>query len=324
MLRKRDTLLLVGVRAGQAIVVAFVCVTVAFLIVRLFPGNPATAILGERATPVSLARLRAELHLNEPLWTAYGGYAGRVVHGDLGHSIINSGETVNATLASTLPRTLTIVFAAVVLSVFIGVGIGLIAALTRWRSVDFGLRGIVAALQATPAFVTGIFLIAVFALALHLLPAGGWSDSPANIKYVVLPSVALSGYLVPLIARVVRQSARDISRELFIEAAIARGVQPSRLMLRYILPNVLPPLISLVAINAGALVTGAVFVEAIFGIPGIGTRLVLAVSQRDYPIIQGIALATALIVVGLNFIADLLVMVVDPRARTKAGGAVGR
>jgi peptide/nickel transport system permease protein len=301
---------------GQALVVAFVVTVIVFVLVRLVPGDPARGILGTHASTEAVAALRAQLHLNLPLWRQFLVYFGGLFRGDLGESVITPGLSVSSVLSSSLPVTLSIIVATSLISSVVGIAVGLSSALSGRRVVDIGVRAIVSISLASPPFLIALVLLFAFALSMSLLPAGGWGGGwPANLRYIVLPSVALSGYLAPLVIRTVRQAAMDVNEQEFVEAAIARGLPRRTVVLKHILPNSLLPLVTLLALNVGGLVGGAVVVEAVFGLPGIGTQLVQAVQQRDYTVIQGIALVTALIVVAANLCADLLYAVVDPRTR---------
>jgi peptide/nickel transport system permease protein len=202
-----------------------------------------------------------------------------------------------------------------VVATVIGIPLGLAAALGK-GSTDAGIRGLLTLLLTMPPFFFGLFLLAVFAGLWPILPAGGWGTGwPGNLEYVVLPSMALAAYLLPLIARAVRQSARDAKTQPWVEAAIARGATPREITIRQITPVAVLPVITLLGYNAGALLAGAVVVESVFGIPGLGQLLVTAMAQRDYPIIQGVALVSALIVVLCNIAADLVYVTIDPRAK---------
>lgn len=306
----------VGFELGQALLVAFVVVTVSFLLVRLIPGDPAQAVLGPRANPQAVAALRQEMRIDQPLVAGYVDYLGALLRGDLGTSIVQSDQSVSSIVGRTLPVTLQLVLATMILSLCVGIPVGLLAALTRRGSVDHGTRIGLVILLATPPFFLGLLLILAFSLRWPVFPAGGWAGSwPENFRYLVLPAVAMSAFLMPQIARTVRQVAQDTARQDFIEAALARGMSRRTVVLRHILPNSLLPVITLLGLNMGALIAGAVVVEAVFGMPGIGSQLVQSVSQRDYPVIQGIAVVSALFVVLSNASADALYVIADPRTR---------
>ena len=301
-------------RLFRLVIVAFGVVFITFSLIHLVPGNPALSILGDRATPASVAALEKTLHLNVSLPRQFWLFLSDVLHGNLGVSLIQN-RPVAGLIIHPLMVTLSLIGVAVVMSMFVGVPIGLWGALGR-KWVQLGLSTGVILCLATPPFVIGFVLLLVVGVTLHLAPAGGWGTSWLNdLSYIWLPAIALSGYLVPVIARVVRQRAQDISQHGFVEAAIARGLSPLRVMLRHVLPNALLPLITVVGLNVGALISGAVIIEIVFNLPGIGTTLVLAVLQRDYPVVQGVTLLIGLLVVTINSLTDLLYVVVDPRTR---------
>jgi len=302
-------------RLARMALVAFGVVFITFGMIHLVPGNPAQSILGDRATPASVQALERELHLNEPLPRQFWSFLSDVLHGNLGTSLVQNQPVVNLVVQPLLV-TLWLIAVAVIMSVLVGVPVGLLAAPAgrRWLELALG-TGVILCL-ATPPFVIGFGLLLLFGVELHLAPAGGWGTTwISDLSYIWLPAVALSGYLVPVIARVVRQRAGDVALHGFIEAAIARGLRPTRVTVRHVLPNALLPLITVIGLNIGALISGAVIIEIVFNLPGIGTTLVLAVLQRDYPVVQGITLLIGLIVVVVNALTDLLYLVVDPRTR---------
>lgn len=300
----------------EALGAAFGVLVVTFMLVRLVPGDPATGLLGARATPEAAHALREQLHLNEPLVKQFWLYVSGVFRGDLGRSVTQQHETVVRVLASSLPITLSIVVSTVVISALIGIPLGLFSAMSPRRGVDLAVRSVTVVSLAMPQFFIALILLLVFALTLAWLPAGGWGSGwPDNFRFIVLPSLALCGYMLPLITRTVRQAARNVTGQQFVEAAVSRGLSSRVVVWKHILPNSLLPVITLVGINLGALLTGAVVVEAVFGLPGMGTELVNAVGIRDYPIIQGIATASALAVVFVSFAIDALYLVIDPRTR---------
>lgn len=303
---------------GQALVVCAFVVLVTFLLVRLVPGDPVVAVSGQRASPEVQAAMRAQLHLDDPLPQQFAAFVGDLARGDLGNSLIQRGRPVTEIIAETFPVTFSVVLGCMLIAVLVGVPLGLLAALVRKPGVDGGVRAGTTLLLATPPFFLGLLLLLVVSLRWGWLPAGGWAGRwPANLEYVILPSVALSGALIPLIVRTVRQAARDAGDEQWAEATIARGLSPLRVAFAHILPNSLLPLITLLGYTAGALLGGAVVVESVFGLPGIGQEMVNAVNLRDYPVIQGIAMLAAFSVVALNLLTDLLYTVADPRTRRR-------
>jgi peptide/nickel transport system permease protein len=302
--------------ALHALVVALFVVLVTFVLVRAVPGDPALAILGKKAPPAALEALRNELHTNDSLPQQFAQYMGGLMRGDLGDSIVQQGNSVMSIVGDTLPVTLAVIAGGLLTSVAIGIPLGLLAALSRRTGVDASVRAVTVLLISTPTAFLALVLLLMFALNLDWLPAGGWGDGwPDNLRYLVLPSLALAGGLAPFIARTVRQTVLDVAGRPFVEAALARGIPERAITRKHILPNSLLPVLTLLGINIGLLVTGAVVVEAVFDIPGIGSELVTAMGDRDYPLIQGIAIATALVVVLGNLLADAAYVLVDPRTR---------
>jgi peptide/nickel transport system permease protein len=302
--------------AGQLGVVALIVVVLTFVMVRVAPGDVVSAISGTHGTDQSRAALRAQFHLNEPLVQQFASYISDLVHGNLGSSLVQQGHPVTDIVGATLPVTLSLIAATIVLACAIGIPLGLAAAITSGRSVDVGIRTILSFLLASPPFFLGLLMILGPALALGWFPAGGWAGTwPANLRFLVLPSLALAGYLIPLIGRAVRQAALEAMNEQWYEAALSRGLSSRALAVRHLLPNSLLPVVTLVGVNAGALIAGAVVVESVFGLPGIGQELITSIQLRDYPLIQGIVLVTALIVVICNLLTDVAYQVLDPRTR---------
>lgn len=300
----------------QAVLIMLLVALLVFLVIRLIPGNPAQQVLGQRATPRAVAALERELGLDRPLLDQLGSYFNGLLHGNLGHSLVEQGVSVRSLVISGLGVTLAVVLAAVLLSVLIGVPLGLASALSRKSAVDVGVRGVSVLLLASPPFFIGLLLILVLSLQVHLLPAGGWGSGwPSGLKYLVLPALALSCYLGPIVVRTVRQAALDASRQPYVEVTLARGISPRRVVFRHILPNSLLPLITLIGLNIGWLISGAVVVEVVFALPGLGQVLAQAVTELDYTVIQGVAIVSAFVVVAANLLADVAYSLVDPRIR---------
>ncbi|MBN6054903.1 ABC transporter permease, partial [Nonomuraea sp. RK-328] len=281
------------------------------------PGDPARSILGVRASAEKVAALRQQLGLDRPLWEQLGSYVGGVLHGDLGTSVSQPGQSVTGLLGGPLLVTLQVVAVTTVISVVVGSLTGLSTAgvvSRRWKNAADVLS---TTTLAVPSFLLGLLLLMLVSDRLGLAPAGGWGTGwPDNTRYVWLPALALSAYLASLVHRAVYTSAVACRRESFVEAALLRGVTPRRVALAHVLPNSLLAAISIVSMNFGALIGGAAVIEAVFDIPGIGTQLVEAVSQRDYPTIQGAVLITAFAVIIANAAGDLLYRLCDPRTRS--------
>lgn len=306
----------VSARALQVGIVALAVTVGTDLLVRVVPGDPARTILGERATPEAVNALRQELGLDQPVLRQVGDALVNLAHGDLGTSFAYRGQEVTTLIAPASGVTASLALSAVVLSLLVGIPLGLGLALVRRSEVDLIGRLATTALLALPSFMAGLILLYYISLKFRLGPAGGWAGSwPANFEYLWLPTVAISIYLAALIARTVRQAALDAIGQPFVEAARTRGVPRYRIIWRHVLPNALLPVITLVGFNAGILVSGVVIVETVFALPGLGAELLQAMNQRDLPVVQGIALLTAVSVVVFNLLADLVNIAVNPRLR---------
>ncbi|MDQ0728789.1 ABC transporter permease [Microbacterium sp. W4I20] len=302
-------------RAFDIIVVLLAVVAATTIIIRLAPGDPARSILGNKATPEALEALRSELGLNEPVLTQIGTSLLSTARGDVGNSLI-SGAPVLELIGQALPVTLGIILLTVLISVALAVPLGLYSALRQGTRVDRTIGTLSLIVLSTPAFVLALLLIAVFAVGLGWLPAGGWSTGwPESLRFVLLPSVALAGYLAPQVMRSTRQSALSILNLQFLEAAEARGLSPSSIVLRHLLPNSALPIISVIGVNTAALLSSAVIVEVLFGLPGFGLLIQEAVASRDYTVLQGTALVAAVGVVLVNFACEILYRIIDPRIR---------
>lgn len=304
-------------RALQVVIVALFVTAGTAILVRIVPGDPARTILGSKATPQALAALRVDLGLNRSLLDQVVHSLGNLAQGDLGTSFVERGRHVSSIIASSFGVTASVVGLTIVISILAGVPGGLWLALTRRPAIDLVGRFWLTVLLALPGFIAALIVLYLLSLRLGVAPAGGWAGAwPANARYVWLPALALSLYLGSLIARAVRQAALETMAQPFVEAARARGVARRRVIVRHVLPNALLPVITLVGFNAGVLVSGAVTVEVVFALPGLGAQLLQSMGARDLPIVQGIALITAVAIVVLNLLADVLYIAVDPRLRS--------
>lgn len=306
----------VAVRLLQIVIVTFFVTVGTNLLVRLVPGDPARTILGDKASQEALTALRQQLGLDGSVAQQVGDSLSRLLRGDLGTSFAYRGQDVISLIGPSLAVTASLAAVAIVFSLLAGVPFGLWLALARHPGADLVGRLGTTALLAMPSFMAGLVLLYIVSIRLHLAPAGGWAGWwPANYQYVWLPALALALYLGPLIARTVRQAALEAIAQPFVEAARARGVPRYRIVVCHVLPNAVLPVITLVGFNAGILVSGAVTVETVFALPGLGAQLLQAMGGRDLPVVQGIALLTAVSIVVFNLLADLLQVAVDPRLR---------
>ncbi|MGW4909867.1 ABC transporter permease [Streptomyces sp. NPDC004270] len=284
-----------------------------FLIVRAAPGDPATVLLGPDADQSQIDSLRASLGLDRPLGAQYLSYLGDVSRLDFGESHRLGRPAMDAVL-DRLPATVDLTLTATVIAVLVGLTLGMLAGGRPGGVVDRVVSACTIALQSFPTFWIGIMLVLVFALGLRLLPSSG-SGTP---QHLVLPAVTLSFPFIAIIARLTRTSLVETMREGYIQTALSKGLTGRQVLLGHALRNSLIPVVTVVGVQVGALVGGAVIVENVFAWPGLGSLVVDAVANRDYAVVQGATLLVAGIVVVLNLVADLLIAQLDPRIRTGA------
>jgi glutathione transport system permease protein len=277
-----------------------------FLAVRLLPGDPARLIAGPEASSEAVARIHDQLGLNRPLAAQYAAFLAHAARGDLGTSI-ESRRPVTDELATHVPFTLALGLAAYALAVGVGVPGGVLAAAKpggRWDQVF-------SAATILPSFWVGLMAMELFAVRLQWLPLMG-AGSPSHI---VLPAVALALAPMGLIGRMTRASMIEILGQDYIRTARAKGLGPAAVYLRHALRNALPPIVTIVGLNLGSVIGGAVVTESVFSWPGVGRLLVDAVKYRDYPVIQGVTLVAVIAVVMVNLAAEIGIALIDPRMR---------
>ncbi len=285
-------------------------VTLVFAFVHLVPGDPVDVMLGETALAADKAALRAELGLEGPLWAQYGRYMGGLARGDLGRSFAYR-KPVREVIAARLPATLQLAGAALVVAVCVAFPLGVLAAVRKDSALDRG--SLVASLLGVsmPNFWLGPLLVLLFSLQLGWFPVSGregWTS-------VVLPAVTLGTSLAAILSRMVRSSLVEVLGAEYLQAARARGASEARVVWLHALRNGCLPVITVLGLQLGSLLSGAVITEAVFAWPGIGTLLLRAIQGRDYPLVQGCVLVISLAYVAANLLADLLYRVADPRVR---------
>lgn len=308
-------------RTIATLILLMLIITVVFLLVHLLPGDPAFTVLGgmdAHPTPEQIARVREDLGLNRPIYVQYVDWLGKLVRGDLGYSYI-SKRPVGEDLFHRLPRTLYIIVPAIILSIVLGVPLGVAAARLRRTMWDPIISSIALLGFSLPVFVTGILLVLVFALRIPILPSGGFvhpmEDFPEFMKRAVLPVVALT--LGPM-ATTMRMTRSSVVEQLgldYVRTARAKGLTDRRALYGHVLRNALMPVITVIGLNFGAMFAGSVLVEFIFNWPGLNTYMLTAISSRDYPIVQAVVLVVAVIFVLINFLTDLSFAIIDPRIR---------
>lgn len=302
--------------AGRALqlVPVLIGVTIAtFLLLHLVPGDPARTLLGVHATDAEVAALRHEWGLDKPLPTQYVEYLARLLHGDLGTSITYQSP-VGGLIVQALPVTLAMLGLGTVFAVLLAVPLALLAATGVGRLRDQIIRVIPLFGLGMPPFWVGFVLLIVFAVTLRLFPAGGYGTTVGqHVVALVLPSLTVAAVMTPILVRSMRTSLIEVLDADFITAATAKGLSRSRVMLRHALRNTLIPTVSVLAVNLGYLLGGAVVIEDVFGLPGIGHLLLAGIFNRDFDVVQSVTLVYALLVVAINLAADLAYAALDPR-----------
>jgi peptide/nickel transport system permease protein len=287
-----------------------------FLMLHLTPGDPVQIMLGQDADPQSIAALRSELGLDQPLPVQYARWLGNVVRGDLGRSI-RTHQPVMEAIVTRLPVTIELSLVSLIISLAIGLPAGVLAASRRNTSVDLASTGLALAGVSLPSFFLGILLILVFALWLRWVPPSGYTpfvqDPAMNIKQMFMPAVALGAALAGIVARLMRSSLLEVLDTDYMRTARAKGLSQQAVLLEHGLKNALLPVVTVVGLQVGALLGGAILIETIFALPGIGRLAVDSIFARDFPIVQGVVLFLALVRVLSNLIADLLYGQLDPR-----------
>ncbi len=284
--------------------------TLVFSLIHLVPGDPALSMLGDGATPAEVAELRARLGLDRPLLVQYGAFLEGLSRGDLGESL-RYGTTVASEIVTRIPATLELAVASMVVAVALAIPLGILAAVFRGSSVDHGAMLLALAGISMPNFWLGPLLAIVFAVELGWLPVSG----RGGLAHLVLPAITLGTALAAILARMTRASVLEELREPYVLAARAKGVSRSRAVLRHAFRNSLIPIVTIVGLQFGAVLTGTIITETIFAWPGLGRLLVQSISFRDYPLVQGCILFIAVTYVGVNLMTDLLYGALDPRIR---------
>jgi peptide/nickel transport system permease protein len=284
--------------------------TLVFSLIHLIPGDPVQAMLGDIASPESVSDLRSRLGLDRPLYVQYFSFLNGMAHGDLGSSLRTS-EPVTTAIADRLPATFELAAAAMLVAVIVAIPLGVLAASQAGTAVDHVATTLALVGISMPNFWLGPLLAIVFAVELGWLPVSG----RGTLAQLVLPAVTLGAPLAAVLARTTRASVIDELRELYVIAARARGVSRMRAVLKHAFRNSLIPIVTVLGLQLGAVLTGAVITETIFAWPGVGRLLIQSISFRDYPLVQGCILLIALTYVSMNLLTDLAYGFLDPRIR---------
>ena len=313
------SLRLAGRRLLAAIPVLWGVTFLTFVVMNLLPGDAAQELLGANATPAEVHQLEIQLHLNEPFWVRYGNWLDGALHGNLGTSLTN-GENVSTILGARLPVTAELLAYAFIGSVVLAIGVAILAA-RKPNGIADRLSMVVSmtGLSVAP-YVLALVLIYIFAVRVQWFPAIGYTslsaDPVQNIRSLTLPAAALGFALFSVYTRLLRADiVEQMQREDYIVTARAKGVPPWRILLRHALPNSMFGLLTLIGLNLGALIGAVAIIEPIFSLPGVGAILVQSINNHDVPVVEGIVVVFAVVVVVANLITDLLYTALDPRIR---------
>jgi peptide/nickel transport system permease protein len=302
---------------STVVVMAIVAIFI-FLLLHLSPGDPAAIIVGDNATPAQIDAVRKQLGLDDPLAVQFVRWVGGVLTGDLGVSIF-SHEPVNKLIGQRIEPTVSLALTTLLLAVVIAVSFGVLAAWKVGTWVDRFVMVLSDLSFSVPVFVVGYLLIYVFSITLGWLPVQGYAPLGDGVlvwaRHLVLPSIALGLAYVALIARITRTAMLDVLSEDYIRTARAKGVATGPVLMKHALKNAGVPIVTVIGIGVALLIGGVVITETVFNIPGVGRLVVDAISQRDYPIIQGVTLLFSGIYVIVNLLVDLSYTLLDPRIR---------
>jgi ABC-type dipeptide/oligopeptide/nickel transport system permease component len=298
-------------RLLQMVPITLGILTLVFSLIHLIPGDPAAAVAGEGARPEDIAQVRAELGLDQPLWKQYVTYLGNVAHGDLGRSF-RTHEKVSKEILARYPATIQLAMGAMFVALIVAFPLGIISAIYRNSWIDnvarfFALIGV-----SMPSFWFGPLLIIAFAINHHWFPVSGREE---GWKSIVLPSVTMGLAMAAILTRMIRVSLAEELNQLYVTTAIAKGVTRAKAIFRHALKNAMIPVITVLALQFGSLLTGAIITEQIFSWPGLGRLLIQSINARDYPQVQASILVIAVTYIMVNFLSDLLYGVVDPRIK---------
>lgn len=308
-------------RAAMTVLVMVLVTVFLSLLVQIVPGDPAKTLLGFRAKPKYVERVRSAMDLDKPVWVQVRNFLWKVLHGDLGTDVFTN-RSINDLVGRALPHTLILAWTSMTLAVLIGIPLGVHSAAhpDSWADRITAIFSI--SFITTPTFVVALFLLLIFAVQLKILPAigaGKEGDVVDYIRHLILPSIALALSWVGYLARLIRTSLLEVLNETYIRAAMAAGLSRRLILYKYALKNAFIPTVAILGIGLGSLMGGAVFIEVIFSRPGMGTLIYDAIMQRNYPIVRAGVLVVAFLFVVANLLADLVYTYLDPRIQLGKG-----
>ena len=311
-------------RLGTAVLTVVLSATLVFLAVQLLPGDIAQQLLGQDATPEAVEALRVELGLDRPVWERYLGWLVGLFTGDFGNSLV-TGSPIGPVLGLRLRNTLMIAIPTFILGVALAIYLGLIAGINRDKASDRAISGIALVGMSIPEFVTATLGVLLLAVTLPILPAvvidGDEATMAQLLPSTILPVIVLTISMTAYILRMTRAGIIDTMASEFVTTAILKGVRLRNVVVHHALPTAILPTLNVLAINVAWLIGGVVVVEAVFNYPGLGSYMIEAVHNRDLPVIQSVAVVTAIIYSLANLAADIGAMLLDPRQRTRQEAA---
>lgn len=289
-----------------------------FLIIHITPGDPAATILGLEATEEQIEALNEELGLNRPITEQYISWMGDLLKGDLGDSIFMH-QPVTQAIAEHMGPTISLAFLAQIIALILAIPFGIIAAYKRGSLVDVSLMGMSLLGMAIPSFLLALLLMLVVGVQLQWLPVAGYEPLEngiwAHVQYLILPSISLGAIQAALITRMTRASMLEVLNLNYVKTARSKGLKETSVLLKHAFRNAFLPILTVIGQTFGTLITGAVVVESIFNIPGLGQLIMNSIERRDFAVIQGVVFVATLMYVSINLIIDLLYGVIDPRVR---------
>lgn len=301
------------------ILTLFTVSVVVFAVMNVLPGDPALTILGLDASEEAIENLRQQLGLNQPVHIRYLAWVTGALGGDFGISQ-SFRVPVSELIAERLPLTMSLAVTGMVVTVILALTLGIGAAANHGKPGDWGVMFAAQTGIAVPSFWLSILLVMLFAVKLRWLPPGGfpgWSDPVLAMRSLVLPTAALALVQAAILARVTRSSALEVMRLDYVRTARASGFSRQRVLWRHILPNALVPIVTIVGLQFASLVTGTIVIENVFYLPGLGRLIFQSISNRDLPVVQALVMMFAAIVVTVNFIVDVLYVLIDPRLKVR-------
>lgn len=303
----------VGSRLLQIVPVIVLATFIVFGLLQLVPGDPAVTLAGDSATPQRIAEIRQMYGLDRPFLVQYGTWLGHAAHGDLSQSLL-SGEPVRDSILHRLPNTLIVVAGALLLSLLIGIPLGIAAAVRPGSWLDHVVTVTSSLGVAVPSFWLAMMLVSIFALSLHWLPATGTGDDFGSaLRHAILPSIALSAGGIATITQQLRSALTDVLSSQYVRTLRAKGLSSTAILWQHGLKNVSVPLLTVTGLLINRLLGATVVIEAVFAIPGTGSLVVNAAIGKDFPVVQGVVLTMVILVIVVNLVIDALYTFLDPR-----------